>query len=272
MKSVELQDAQPLLFYIKEKYGYRFDQYAKASILRRVEFALEKLKASSVSEILDMLMNNKITIYQLVGYLTVPTTDFFRDADFFLNFRNQVVPLLKTFSRPKLWIAGCSSGEEVISYAIILMEERILDRCTLFATDINPKCLDVLRGKTYKLDRIKNSYENYFKAGGKESFASYFSEKNNFCCFTDDLFENLVIAEHCLAVAEAFSEVQFISCRNTLIYFEAVLQEKVLNLFYNNLETSGIMALGNQESIYDDQLKKYHFKRLVKPNFYRKIG
>lgn len=267
-------DVKHFLDLLYSRYGYDFRDYAEASLLRRVEFCIEKLKAKSADDLLEKVEKKTVSIEKLISYLTVSTTEFFRDPQFFENFRNHVVPRLNTFPYPRLWIAGTSTGEEVVSYAIILKEEGLLERCTLFATDINKQALDVLRSRAYKLDKVKSSYKNYFLSGGKGTFSSHFSEKNNVCLFNEDLLSGVIASDYCLATSKSFSEVQYVSCRNTLIYFKKNLQKKVISLFFNNLEDYGILGIGNQESLafLSEGSKKDLFETLVKPNFYTKVS
>lgn len=267
-------DVKPFLDQLFRTYGYDFRDYAEASLLRRIEFSLEKLRLKNVTDLLNQVSSKKISIDKLINFLTVSTTEFFRDPLFFENFRKHVIPILRTFPYPRLWIAGSSTGEEVVSYAIILKEEGLLDRCTLFATDINSRALNVLRSRAYKIDKIKSSYQNYFLSGGKGTFADHFSELNNICLFSNDLLQNVIASEHCLATSKSFSEVQYISCRNTLIYFKKPLQKKVIKLFHENLENYGIIGLGSQESLFfaDSDNKTPLFQQLIRPNFFTKVS
>jgi chemotaxis protein methyltransferase CheR len=267
-------DIQPFLNKLFKSYGYDFRDYAEASLLRRVEFAMEKLKVRTVTDLLNIIDSKQIHIEQLIGLLTVSTTEFFRDPLFFENFRKHVVPILSTFPYPRLWIAGTSTGEEVISYAIVLKEEGLLDRCTIFATDINTEALDVLRSRSYKISRVKSCYQNYLAAGGKGSFSDHFVEKYDVCVFSEDLYRNIIASEYCLATSRFFSEVQYISCRNTLIYFNKTLQSRVIQLFHQNLENYGVLGLGNQESLnfLESSAPGSLFQLIVKPNFFAKVG
>ncbi|MNP26087.1 Chemotaxis protein methyltransferase [compost metagenome] len=185
----------------------------------------------------------------LLQYLTIPVSEMFRDPEHFLAIRRDVVPLLKTYPSIKVWIAGCSTGEEVYSMAILLREEGLLERTIIYATDINPRSLEKARQGIYPMENVRGFTANYQKAGGLCSFADYYTAAYGNAMFDSSLRENVTFADHSLATDSVFSETQLISCRNVLIYFNKKLQERALGLFHESLCRRGFLVLGSKETL-----------------------
>ncbi|MFC5461864.1 CheR family methyltransferase [Massilia niabensis] len=231
------------------KYNYDFRDYTGASQKRRVIVAMRAMECETVSDLQAKVLHRPEAFAQLLQYLTIPVTEMFRDPEFYAAIRSQVVPHLETYPSLKLWVAGCSTGEEVYSLAILLHEEGLLERSIIYATDINPESLDAARRGVFPLDRMRLYTENYQKAGGKRAFSDYYTAAYGGALFERSLVENVTFADHSLATDTVFSETHFISCRNVMIYFNRRLQNRVLGLFHESLCHRGFLALGSKESI-----------------------
>lgn len=231
------------------KYNYDFRDYTGASQKRRVLVALREMECATVSELQAKVLHQPEAFSRLLQYLTIPVTEMFRDPDYFAAIRSQVVPHLRTYPSLKIWVAGCSTGEEVYSLAILLHEEGLLERSMIYATDINPVSLDAARRGVFPLDRMRLFTENYQKAGGKRAFSDYYTAAYGGALFDHALVENVTFADHSLSTDSVFSETHFISCRNVMIYFNRRLQDRVLGLFHESLCHRGFLGLGSKESI-----------------------
>ncbi len=231
------------------KYNYDFRDYTGASQKRRILVAMREMECETVSALQAKVMHEPDGFAQLLQYLTIPVTEMFRDPEYWLALREQVVPFLKTYPSLKLWVAGCSTGEEVYSLAILLQEEGLLERSLIYATDINPASLEAARRGVFKLEAMRQYTENYQKAGGKRAFSDYYTAAYDGALFDRGLTENVTFADHSLATDSVFSETHFVSCRNVLIYFNRKLQDRVLGLFHESLCYRGFMGLGSKESI-----------------------
>lgn len=231
------------------KYNYDFRDYTGASQKRRVLVALREMECDTVSELQAKVLHQPEAFSQLLQYLTIPVSEMFRDPEYFAAIRSQVVPHLRTYPSLKIWVAGCSTGEEVYSLAILLHEEGLLERTMIYATDINPVSLDAARRGVFQLDRMRLFTENYQKAGGKRAFSDYYTAAYGGALFERMLVENVTFADHSLATDSVFSETHFVSCRNVMIYFNRRLQNRVLGLFHESLCYRGFLGLGSKESI-----------------------
>lgn len=231
------------------KYNYDFRDYTGASQKRRVLVALREMDCETVSELQAKVLHQPEAFSQLLQYLTIPVSEMFRDPEYFAAIRSQVVPHLRTYPSLKIWVAGCSTGEEVYSLAILLHEEGLLDRTMIYATDINPVSLDAARRGVFPLDRMRLFTENYQKSGGKRAFSDYYTAAYGGALFERMLVENVTFADHSLATDSVFSETHFVSCRNVMIYFNRRLQNRVLGLFHESLCHRGFLGLGSKESI-----------------------
>ena len=231
------------------KYQHDFRQYAIASLRRRIHQAMGQFGCSSVSALQARVLHEPDVFAQMLQYFTVQVSEMFRDPDYFRCLREQVVPVLKTYPSVKLWVAGCSSGEEVWSLAIMLEEEGLLERSLIYATDINPEALARAESGIYALDRIASFSTNYQKAGGTRSLSDYYTANTADAIFDRRLKKRMVFADHSLATDSVFSETHFISCRNVLIYFMPALQERAVGLFTESLVNKGFLGLGSKESL-----------------------
>jgi len=254
------------------KYNYDFRDYTGASQKRRVLVAMREMECATVSELQSRVLHEPNGFAQLLQYLTIPVTEMFRDPEYFLAVREQVAPFLKTYPSLKIWVAGCSTGEEVYSLAILLKEEGLLERSIIYATDINPESLDAARRGVFPLERMRLYTENYQKSGGKAAFSDYYTAAYGGALFERSLMENVTFADHSLSTDSVFSETHFVSCRNVLIYFNRRLQDRVLGLFHDSLCHRGFLGLGSKESI-DFSSYAERFESLAKrERLFRKVS
>jgi chemotaxis protein methyltransferase CheR len=238
-----------LLDVIYEHYHYDFRGYARASLRRRVSAAMARLNASSVAEVKHRIATDRHAFADLLPWFTVQLSDLFRDPQYFRFFREQVVPVLRTYPSRKLWVAGCSTGEEAYSFAIILREEGVLDRTLIYATDIYEQSLRTAESGIYALDRMRTFTENHRLAGGTTSLSEHYTTSPQGAMFDKGLRDHIVFADHSLATDEVFAEVHTVSCRNVLIYFATELQNRALGLFRGSLIRGGWLGLGPKETI-----------------------
>ncbi|WP_114782660.1 CheR family methyltransferase [Botryobacter ruber] len=242
-------DIKNLLESIRFKYGYDFTDYAEASATRRIAQFMKTNRIGTVPELEKILLRDEETFARFILEFTVNVTEMFRDPPFYKSLRENVIKRLATYPVIKIWIAGCSTGEEVYSMAILLKEEGLLDRSVIYATDINQRALQTAREGVYRMSLMKTYTSNYQKAGGKSTFSDYYTAKYDSALIDKALKQNIVFSIHNLAVDKSFNEFQLILCRNVLIYFNQSLQNKVINLFYDSLSPFGFLALGNKESL-----------------------
>lgn len=238
-----------LLEAIYRRYHSDFRQYARSSLRRRIRDAMQRYDSRTVTALQEKLLHDSEFYAQLLDYLTVPTTELFRDPEYFLGIRRHIVPLLKTYPSLKIWIAGCSTGEELYSMAILLKEEGLLDRTIVYATDINPRHLETARKGIYRRDEVRKATQQYQKSGGQSSLVEYFSAAHGSVKFDPFLIQNAVLSDHSLATDSVFGEVHFVSCRNVLIYFNKELQDRAIGLFKDALIRQGFLGLGSKETV-----------------------
>jgi len=238
-----------LLTDLLDAYGYDFTDYPMASLKRRVNrlFALDKFP--SFAEFRFRIKNDEHYLKRFVEEVTVNVTEMFRDPSFYKTLRIQVLPILSTYPLIRVWHAGCSTGEEVYSLAILLKEANLLHKSLLYATDINPDVLEKARRGIFPIGQMKQYSENYILSGGTRDFSSYYTAKYDLAKFDMDLSSKMIFATHNLASDRSFNEFQLILCRNVMIYFEKDLQDRVLALFDASLEQLGFLALGSKETL-----------------------
>lgn len=235
---------------VYQNYGCDFRDYAYASLRRRVWNVVRSEKLESITALLDRVLHDPACMERFLAQLTVNVTTLFRDPTFFAAFREQVVPLLLAYPFVRIWHAGCSTGEEVYSMAILLTEEGLYPRCRLYATDLNEIALKQARDGIFPVDGMKEYAENYALAGGKASLSDYYTAAGyDHVIFRQSLRQNMVFSHHNLATDGSFNEFNVILCRNVMIYFNQGLQSRVHSLFYESLRHFGILALGHKESL-----------------------
>jgi chemotaxis protein methyltransferase CheR len=252
-------------------YGSDFRSYAYASIRRRLWKRVEGEGLTSISELQARILHDTDAMERLLLDLSVNVTAMFRDPTFYKEFRELVVPMLRTYPFLRIWHAGCSTGEEVFSMAILLEEEGLYDRARLYATDINDVVLQRARQGIFPLDRMQEYTENYLRAGGKRSFSEYYTAKYDGALFNASLTRNIVFSQHNLVTDRSFSEFHVIFCRNVLIYFDKGLQNRVHSLFYESLVMLGILALGSKETLKFSQYEPCYEKLSSTEKLYRKV-
>jgi len=238
-----------LLEAIYSAYHYDFRRYAKASLKRRLTAAQVRFRCESLSQLQDRVLHDAALFPALLDYLTVQVSDMFRDPAYFLAVRQKVVPLLRTYPSLKLWVAGCSAGEEAYSLAILLREEGLLDRTLIYATDINHEALRRAEMGIYEAARMAQFSRNYLEGGGKASLSDFYSSAYDNAVLDKSLRRNIIFSDHSLATDNVFAEVQFVSCRNVLIYFDRDLQSRALGLFSEALCRKGFLGIGPRESL-----------------------
>jgi chemotaxis protein methyltransferase CheR len=231
------------------KYHYDFRGYATASLKRRLRAAMGHFGVQTLSQLQDRVVHEPAALPALLNFLTVPVSDMFRDPSYFRSLREMVVPLLRTYPSLKAWVAGCSTGEEVYSLAILLREEGLLDRTIIYATDINPETLQKAEAGVYGADRVAGFTENHHRSGARSSLSEYYTARYGRAVFDKSLRANIVFSDHSLATDSVFAEVHLVSCRNVLIYFNRDLQNRAIGLFHEALCRKGFLGIGAKESL-----------------------
>ncbi len=248
-EDLEALEIDLLLEAVFRRYGYDFREYAAPSLRRRIGNALRAEGLSTVSGLQEKVLHDSAAFERLLHALTVQATSMFRDPGFFLAFRHKAVPLLRTYPSLRIWHAGCSTGEEVYSMAILLQEERLYDRCTIYATDMDEQVLHQAREGRFSLAATEKEASHYLCAGGRKQFSDYYRSAGGSALFQPSLKENIVFCPHNLTVDRSFNEFNVILCRNVLIYFKKPLQQRVHALLYESLARFGVLGLGQKESL-----------------------
>ncbi|MFY9352556.1 MAG: CheR family methyltransferase [Sphingobium sp.] len=246
---VEDIEIELLLEAIYRRYHYDFRHYARASIKRRLLQARGQLGFESISAMQERLLHDPAMLPRLLNYLTVQVSEMFRDPFYFRALREKVIPHLKTYPSLKVWVAGCSHGEELYSLAILFREEGLDSRTIFYATDINPEALKAAEAGVYPLADIRKFTENHQKSGARSSLSDYYTADYGRALFDKSLRAQVVFSDHSLVTDAVFAEVHLISCRNVLIYFDRALQDRALGLFRDSLTRKGFLGLGSKESL-----------------------
>ena len=251
MDAVELEDLEIELLVeaVFRRYGYDFRNYSMASLRRRIRNILSRSEFSSPAAMIPKMLHDRSAMASLVYGISVTVTEMFRDPEVYREIREKVVPVLKTYPFVRIWHAGCATGEEVYSMAILLSEEGLYDRCQVYATDLNDEAIAKARAGIFSVEKIKAYHANYVKAGGKGSFSEYYQAHYDSVIMNKALKKNVVFANHNLAADSSFGEVHLIFCRNVMIYFNQRLQDRVLTLFGQSLVPRGFLCLGTRENI-----------------------
>jgi chemotaxis protein methyltransferase CheR len=251
MRKTEIENLEIdlMLEAVFRRYGYDFRSYARASISRRTRQFLASSGYDRISEMIPKLLRDEAFFEGLARTFSITVTEMFRDPHIYLSIRENVVPLLKTYPFVKIWHAGCATGEEVYSLAIVLKEEGLYDRATIFATDFNDTALAKAKEGVYSLEKVKQSTKKYQQAGGTESFSEYYQAAYNSMAISQSLKKNITFANYNLVTDQVFGEMNLIMCRNVMIYFEKTLQNRVLGLFSRSLASGGFLCLGDKESL-----------------------
>jgi len=264
-------EVELLVEAVYRRYGYDFRNYSRVSLKRRMHGFLKKAGYDRLSEMIPKVLYDRPFFDALLYGISVPVTEMFRDPSVYMAVRKTVVGTLQTYPFVKVWHAGCATGEEAYSLAILFKEEGLYDRARIYATDFNDQALDTAKKGIYPVDLIRRYTENYLKSGGKESFSDYYHSQYGSAIMNPDLKKNIVFANHNLASDAVFGEIHFIMCRNVLIYFDRELQNRALKLFYDSLVYKGFLCLGTKETIqfseFQDRFDEVDKERRI----YRKL-
>ena len=259
-----------LLEVVYQKYGYDFRQYSEAHIRRRIMNRMTMSGLEDISQMRSKILNDETFTSSLLQDLSITVTEMFRDPGFYRSLRENVIHVLKTYPFIKIWHAGCSTGEEAYSMSIILKEEGLYDRTTIYATDFNQQVLNYAKQGIFSNKMMKEYTTNYQMAGGKESFSNYYTSDDNNVIMNQSLKKNIVWANHNLVTDSVFAEAHLILCRNVLIYFDRNLQNKVQKLFYNSLIDGGILCLGSKESLHFSDFQEGYTELDKKQRIFKK--
>lgn len=243
------RELHALLEALFHRYHYDFRSYAEASMKRRVAAALTHFGCHTITQLQERVLANPTAFTGLLRYLTVQVSDLFRDPPYFRAIRQKVVPYLRTYPSLKVWVAGCATGEEAYSLAILLAEEGLLERTQIYATDINPDSLRTAEEGVYEIQRFARFSENYLQAGGLQSLSHYYTAGYSSAVLDRRLRKAILFSDHSLATDTAFAEVELVSCRNVLIYFDRSLQNRAIGVLRDSLCRRGFLGLGSRETL-----------------------
>jgi chemotaxis protein methyltransferase CheR len=268
---LEKLEIELLLEAVFRHYGFDFRAYAYASLRRRIWKRVEAERLATISALQDRVLHEPAAMERLLLDLSVNVTAMFRDPTFYQAFRAKVVPLLRTYPFIRVWHAGCSTGEEVHSMAILLQEEGLYDRARIYATDINEVVLHQARSGIFPVEKMQEYTQNYLQAGGTRSFSEYYTAAYGGALFAPALRDRVVFAQHNLVTDRSFSEFNVILCRNVMIYFDRSLQARVHELFYESLPMYGILALGSKESLRFSKYEDCYEALDAREKIFRKV-
>jgi chemotaxis protein methyltransferase CheR len=268
---LERIEVQLLLEAIYQHYGFDFRGYALGSLKRRLWRRAYGERVETLSALQDKVLHDPAVMERLLLDLSINVTAMFRDPTFFRAFREKVIPLLRTYPFVRIWNAGCSTGEETYSLAILLKEEGLYDRTRIYATDINDRVLERAREGRFPLEKMREYTENYLRAGGGDEFSRYYTVEGQQAIFTSELREQVVFAQHNLVSDAPFNEFNVIVCRNVMIYFGKTLQDRVHELYYESLDPFGVLALGHKESIRFSRYEGRYEALDAQEKLYRKM-
>lgn len=267
-----LKELNILLHTIYELSGYDFTGYSRASVTRRVQHRMKLEKMDEVVELNERIRQKPVLLKKLLGDLMIHVTEMFRDPLMFTDFREKVIPVLRTYPFIRIWHAGCSTGEEVYSMAILLHEEGLLERSRIYATDFSDKALEQAKSGVFPVRKMKDFTMNYMKFGGKKSFSEYYTARYDGAIFRPFLKKNIIFARHNLVTDRSFNEFNVIFCRNVLIYFETEMQDHVHGLIFQSLTPLGFLVLGSKESVQFTPYAQHYDKLSQEYKIYRKIA
>ncbi len=268
---LERIEIELLLEGIYRYYGFDFRNYAYSFLRRRIWNRVELERLNNISGLQEKVLHQPETASKLFNDLSITVTEMFRDPGFFAAFRAKVIPMIRGYSPVRIWHAGCATGEEVYSMAILLHEEGLYQKVRIYATDINETMLTKAKQGIFPLERMQAYTKNYLAAGGTKAFSEYYTvKKNRGVVFDPGLSKNIVIAPHNLAIDRSFNEFQVIVCRNVIIYFNRFLQDHVYGLFYESLSPEGFLCLGSKEELKYTKWNRYYERISHGEKIYRK--
>lgn len=268
--TISYEELAKLTVFIRNIHGFDFSNYSAASLKRRVTRIMQ-LQKLSLFELRTLLTNDLDYFESFLIEITVNVTEMFRDPAFYKSLSQNVVPYIRSYQRIKIWNAGCSTGEELYSFAILFSEENLYERSFFYGTDINSDVLEFAKNGIYDLQKMKQYSENYQMTGALHTLSDYYTAKYDAASINHSLKKNVLFSAHNLASDGVFNEFQLISCRNVLIYFNIELQKKVIELFYNSLANFGFLCLGSKETLRSEEMSRF---KVVdkKNNIYQKIA
>lgn len=270
--SITLEDVEPLLEEIFTRYGYDFRGYYKDSIHRRITNYLKTHRNFTLSDLTRSVIQKEENLNELLSGLIIGTTEFFRDGEVYRVLRSKILPYLNSFPSIKIWCAGCSTGEEAYSLAILLEEEGMLDKTFIYATDLSFNSIQLSKNAIYSFKEIKKASHNYIDSGGQSSLYNYFSDKGSYGEILDRYKDRILFFQHSLVNSGVINEFQLIFCRNVLMYFKNDLQSNTLKLFNDSLDRSGFLVIGKSEGIVNNTGVEYFKTYDSKNRIYRKIS
>jgi chemotaxis protein methyltransferase CheR len=273
MNNSELENIEMklLLEAVYDRYGYDFRDYARASVERRARLFNSKIGLKHLSELIPLILRDELLFQQFVKEFSITVTELFRDPTSYKKIKEKVFPVLKTYPFIKIWHAGCATGEEVYSLAILLKEEGLYEKTTIYATDFNDEALETAKNGIYSIENMKQCTANYIAAGGSDVLSGYYFAKHDSVIFDKSLVKNVMFANHNLVADRVFGEMNMIMCRNVLIYFNKELQNKVLNLVCESLVHGGFLCLGNKESLLFSEVENKFSVIDKKEKIYKKL-
>lgn len=266
---IEEIEVNGFLDMVYHRYGYNFNDYARASIKRRIQNVATTSGFEYISEMLPKILYDDTFLNVFLKGMSVTVTEMFRDPWVFKTIREKVIPKLRIFPQINIWHAGCATGEEVYSMAILLEEEGLLEQSQIYATDFNNHSLEIAQKGIYPIKNLQKYTQNYLHAGGKNSFSDYYRVKYSCAKFANSLKENIVFTNHNLVNDQAFGEMNLVICRNVLIYFKQSLQDRVLRLFKDSLSPKAFLVLGDKETIRFSQVNEFFEEFARKEKIYR---
>ncbi|HYD65016.1 protein-glutamate O-methyltransferase CheR [Azospirillum sp.] len=273
MKTADIEAIEVELFVdaLRRRHGYDFGDYARASLKRRIAGIAADLGCARIADTIPLILHEEGVLPRILGKLSVPVSEMFRDPPMFRSLRTQVVPMLQSYDRINVWQAGCAYGEEVYSLAILLEEEGLYDRVQIYATDINDQALARAEEGVFPLTSMRGFADNYLKSGGRRSLTEYVHARYGFAKVDDRLKRNISFAHHNLTADGVFCEVNLLLCRNVLIYFNRALQNRVLHLFHDSLARNGVLCLGRKETLAFSDLAGRYETLDAAQKIYRKV-
>ncbi len=268
-RELEQIEMELVIKALNNRYGYDFYSYSKASVYRRLSLFCEKKNYIHISSVIPDLLRNPDLMSELVQYLSIPVSEMFRDPGVFKYLRDEVLPLLKSYSSVKIWTAGCATGEEAYSLAILCCETGLYERVKIYATDFNDSSLNIASKGIYDIKRVKDFIRNYQNSGGIEDFSNYYHAGYDSVIMNEQLKKKIIFTNHNLVCDSSFGEMNLVLCRNVLIYFNTELQNRVLKMLTDSIVRSGYLCIGTKESLAYSNVNEYfdmldHAKRIYK--------
>jgi chemotaxis protein methyltransferase CheR len=269
--AIEDLETELLLEAVFRHYGHDFREYAPASLKRRIAIAMREEKVCTISGLQEKVLHDPAALERFLLTVSINVTSLFRDPEFFLTLRTKILPMLGTYPFLRIWHAGCSTGEEVYSMAILLEEEGLYDRCRIYATDMNATVLKQARDGIFPAATVQHGAANYARSGGHKSLSEYYTSTQGEAIFRSSLKENIIFSQHNLAMEGSFNEFHLILCRNVMIYFTKPLQQRVHTLLYESLSMFGVLGIGSKETLQFTPHEKDYEQLGVGSKLYRRI-